>query len=72
MRETNLSGRNTRKERNIRKSTSTFASANIVIDLREIPRTGEGGGGGESCKKLVDIPLKKLGDYEILLRFLVP
>ena len=33
MRETSLRGLSTRKDRNIRKSTSTFASANIVIDL---------------------------------------
>lgn len=31
--EINLSGRRTRKDRNILKSTSTFASANTVIEL---------------------------------------
>lgn len=40
IRETSLSGRNTRNERNIRKSTSTFASAKTVIELR--PRIGIG------------------------------
>lgn len=33
--ETNLSGRRTRKDRNILKSTSTFASAKTVIELLE-------------------------------------
>lgn len=33
IRETSLSGRNTRNDLNMRKSTSTFASAKIVIDL---------------------------------------
>lgn len=33
IRETSFNGRNTLNERNIRKSTSTFASANTVIEL---------------------------------------
>lgn len=36
MRETNLSGLSTRKDRNIRKSTSTFASAKMVMDLHNL------------------------------------
>lgn len=34
IRETSFNGRNTLNERNIRKSTSTFASANTVIELK--------------------------------------
>lgn len=36
MRETNLRGLSTRKDRNIRKSKSTFASAKMVMDLHKV------------------------------------